>query len=680
MQVVEKCDPCMILKKTSFAKHICVACEEKLCEECVKDHARRKATAFHTPIAIPNTTECPGKPRPLDILSDNITLSWEPPLVFGDDDYYQISYKEIGCDRRWRYFPGEYKETTATLSKLKSNASFVFRDRAVYLDREGPYSAESDALTTCQSPAFRFATVSTNELNADSSPTIFPVPVTETTSERHKAGKIRTFEIGEPLVRIDKSKTIILVGATGSGKSTLVDGLINYVLGVNWDDTYRFTVKVVTKGDAERRENKALSQEDWITCYTLNPENGSRLSYQLNIIDTPGFGDIRGMERDQAMVDQVRILFSEEKPEGISNIDAVCFLLKAPDARLTLPQMYIFQSVMSLFGNDVERNICSLITFADGKEPPVLAAMKASGLPFGCTFAFNNCALYAKNVKLSNASLSPMFWDISVSGFRSFFEYLDGVESCSLEKTRDVLRERSKLDAVAKKLQPLIDSGLLKTGRLRQEQNEISETRRSLERNKNFEIEVTEEQQRKRDLPRGQYVTNCLHCNISCHVNCTCSIADKAKCSVMNAYGYCNFCPGKCHWQHHATTPYIFERVTVKVKKTYPEMQQKYFEQTQRLCSQEILVKNLKQELNDIFDNSQGLMAEFQKCTNRLKEIALQGNPFVMLEEHLDVLLENEKLERKEGFMQRISLLKEMQKRACMLQYFEQFQEESKKL
>jgi polynucleotide 5'-kinase involved in rRNA processing len=37
----------------------------------------------------------------------------------------------------------------------------------------------------------------------------------------------------------------MLVGATGTGKSTLVDGIVNYALGVQWDDPYRFTVKDV---------------------------------------------------------------------------------------------------------------------------------------------------------------------------------------------------------------------------------------------------------------------------------------------------------------------------------------------------------------------------------------------------------------------------------------------------
>lgn len=47
----------------------------------------------------------------------------------------------------------------------------------------------------------------------------------------------------------------MLVGATGSGKSTLVDGIVNYVMGVSFDDPYRFTLIQL-----EEEENKIGNQ------------------------------------------------------------------------------------------------------------------------------------------------------------------------------------------------------------------------------------------------------------------------------------------------------------------------------------------------------------------------------------------------------------------------------------
>jgi ABC-type nitrate/sulfonate/bicarbonate transport system ATPase subunit len=53
-----------------------------------------------------------------------------------------------------------------------------------------------------------------------------------------------------------REKTIMLVGATGSGKSTLIDGFANYLFDVNWDDPFRFTLV-----DLEREEKRRLSDQ-----------------------------------------------------------------------------------------------------------------------------------------------------------------------------------------------------------------------------------------------------------------------------------------------------------------------------------------------------------------------------------------------------------------------------------
>lgn len=47
----------------------------------------------------------------------------------------------------------------------------------------------------------------------------------------------------------------MLVGATGSGKSTLVDGIVNYVMGVSFEDPFRFSLIQL-----EKEENKIDNQ------------------------------------------------------------------------------------------------------------------------------------------------------------------------------------------------------------------------------------------------------------------------------------------------------------------------------------------------------------------------------------------------------------------------------------
>lgn len=40
----------------------------------------------------------------------------------------------------------------------------------------------------------------------------------------------------------EEEKSIILIGATGSGKSKLLDGIVNYLTGVRFEDPFRFTL------------------------------------------------------------------------------------------------------------------------------------------------------------------------------------------------------------------------------------------------------------------------------------------------------------------------------------------------------------------------------------------------------------------------------------------------------
>ncbi|WAR30921.1 hypothetical protein MAR_033467 [Mya arenaria] len=282
-------------------------------------------------------------------------------------NYYQVSMKYDDQNSKWN----------GKIEDIKSNTKFIFRVRVVHEHGEGLYSPERNVIITFPSPASRIVEFS-SKVNSENR-TLYDLPVTENRTARDETAKSRQFWLGLPIVA-PKEKTIMLIGETGTGKSTLVNGIVNYIRGVHWDDPFRFTI-IDLEDETQRETNQvlpilqALPQTEWITRYTIFPEKGSRVSYCLNIIDTPRFGDTRGLQRDQEIVTQIRQFFSAKQPKGVSVIDAICFLIKAPDARLTDVQSYVFQRIMSFLGRDVEDNICSLITFADCRDPLVLAAL-----------------------------------------------------------------------------------------------------------------------------------------------------------------------------------------------------------------------------------------------------------------------------------------------------------------
>lgn len=53
-----------------------------------------------------------------------------------------------------------------------------------------------------------------------------------------------------------EQRTILIVGATGAGKSTLLDGMVNYLIGVKWNDNVRFSVLELSVEEAGRQQNQ----------------------------------------------------------------------------------------------------------------------------------------------------------------------------------------------------------------------------------------------------------------------------------------------------------------------------------------------------------------------------------------------------------------------------------------
>lgn len=398
------------------------------------------------------------------------------------------------------------------------------------------------------------------------------------------------------------------------------------------------------------------------------------MTYTLNIIDTPGFGDTREFERNQRIIDQIRQLFLETGAKGVLFLDALCFVVKAPDARLTVAQKYMFCSILSLFGKDINSNICTLITFADGAEPPIRGSLKEADIPFGSTFQFNNSALFAENTNLTSTSLLQVIWDMGFKSFQKFFEEISHFKTKSLSLTREVLQERDQLKDITAKIVPHIEDGLKKLSELQTELSLLEGYKNDIKCNADFEYEVEESFLTLVQLDSGHYVTNCLCCNITCHDNC--DIADddgKSKCRVMKD-GFCTVCSGKCSWTVHKNSHLKFVHCVKKVKKTYFEMKRRYEEAIGRKLSQECLIENLISEIKNMFETVdwKNMMAKMNCCKSRLKEIELRPDPLCTLE-HLDTMIQAENHEKQPGYQSRIKKLRKLKDISKVEEDYEQF-------
>ncbi|XP_075071560.1 uncharacterized protein LOC142160588 [Mixophyes fleayi] len=460
------------------------------------------------------------------------------------------------------------------------------------------------------------------------------------------------------------NKVILLLGATGSGKTTLINGMANYILGVEWKDDFRYKlVHEVTN------KSQAHSQTSVVTAYKINYESGNQIPYSLTLIDTPGFGDTRGIEQDKKITEDIDAFFTAHS--GIDQIDAVCFVVQASLPRLTSTQKYIFNSVFSIFGKDIKDNIFILINFSDAETPPVLEAIKHADIPCPLDsngdpihFKFNNSALFANN-QASNMSFNEMFWNMGVESMRTFFSDLSKLESKSLKLTKEVLMERKQLQMTLQALQTQIKAGLIKLDEIRKTQEALQQNKGLMAANKYFEYEVyiTVAEMHK----VNNNTTNCSKCKFTCDDVCRIPFDSmKWLCDAMKN-GHCTQCPGKCAWRDHTNERYKWDYVTKIVKRTSDQLKNRYEKAAGEVMNAGKIFIKLKEEYDLVKDAVFLLICKSSQSLKRLHEIALIPNQ-LSVTDYIDLRLQSEEQEAKPGYRERIKSLMEVREQEEMLQ------------
>ena len=124
--------------------------------------------------------------------------------------------------------------------------------------------------------------------------------------------------------QVKKAIKIMVIAEVGSGKTTLLNSFINYLLGIKFEDNFRY--KIIDE-DLEPFRNNQISE---IKTYYIEEHNGYP---PIMIINTPGFGDTMGTN----IVNQIRNFIIE----SLSEINAICFVCKSHNRRISISQKYI---------------------------------------------------------------------------------------------------------------------------------------------------------------------------------------------------------------------------------------------------------------------------------------------------------------------------------------------------
>ncbi|KAK2887856.1 hypothetical protein Q8A73_019304 [Channa argus] len=442
------------------------------------------------------------------------------------------------------------------------------------------------------------------------------------------------------------NKTILLVGETGAGKSTLINTLVNYTMGVKFEDNIWFEIV------EDENKSQAESQTSDVMVYEIFGFENKTVPYSLTIIDTPGYGDTRGLNLDFIVSQRLFDLFRSR--EGVHETDAVGLVMKASENRVSDRLRYIFDSVMSLFGKDLEEKIIILITHSDGITPEnALKALEAANI---------KCAKNEKNQPLhfmfNNRQSTPRTedngfglenaWRVTKRGMGQFTDFLKRSRAQKLDKTFEVLHSRIRVTACINNLQDRLKLIELKQRQIQQTQEALQKHEQEMKNNANFTVEVEEVYKVRVEISGGMWgmvffkgAVCCIVCEENCHYpGCTMARSPE-DCEIMRG-GRCTVCTGRCPVSVHVKDTWRYVTKTKTFKRTENEMKAKYEKNKLESNKKLSLLANLQEEMEHFEAEKCLLLEESYQHVVRLEQIALNVSS-LSTQVHLDFLIEKMK-------------------------------------
>ncbi|XP_047424880.1 uncharacterized protein LOC124996159 isoform X2 [Mugil cephalus] len=494
------------------------------------------------------------------------------------------------------------------------------------------------------------------EVIQEGSPSCFKL-----TTKTEPVGTLRRVTFGRRNVDMP-NKTILLVGETGAGKSTLVNFLVNYSMGVKFEDDVWFDIL-----EGEEKKSQSESQTTDVIVYKIFGFEGQTLPYSLTIIDTPGYGSTEAIEHDVVVNQRLFDWFRSE--DGVHEVDVVGVVMKATDNRLSDRLSYVFNSVMSLFGKDLEKNIVALMTHSDGLTPTdAVEALKVATIKCAKNnkgqlvhFVFNNRQHQDRSQQRQRKKLEEAH-QISVEGMKGLVAFMEKTAARELKETADVLNERIRLTACIQNLNDRIHMTEMKQRELRQTKEALKKHEQEMKMNKQFTIEV-DEAYKELEATDGRMwglfffegAVCCTHCEENCHYP-GCTVAWKPEhCEVMKK-GRCTVCSRNCLASAHVKDKWVYVEKTRRVKKTLTDMKNRYESNKAEAAKKTSLLKKLQQEIENLEKDKEKWLEEAYQHVERLELIALHVDS-VSTHVHLGFFIERMKIK---GYTEKFQRLKEM--------------------
>ena len=240
----------------------------------------------------------------------------------------------------------------------------------------------------------------------------------------------------------DKSTNIMVIGETGTGKSFWLHNLVNYIHNIQLEENNRYYLfdeknleEQYEKQYGEKLPNNLIVDKPYV--YNIKATN----IYQnpIRVIDTPGYGDSRGLTKDKSRIQNIKKLLNEL---NINSLNSICLFIKASTTRINIMLKFIYSQLISLFNKEIFNNLLVIFTFYDGyKNIYALETLKNKDDDFyKCFGDINNIPCFTfDNMAYFNddREFVEKLYENNNTNFYKFFKTLSSFKRVSLATNND---------------------------------------------------------------------------------------------------------------------------------------------------------------------------------------------------------------------------------------------------
>jgi len=440
---------------------------------------------------------------------------------------------------------------------------------------------------------------------------------------------------------------VLFCGKTGDGKTTAINAFFNIIKGIEIDDPYRFIL--IT--EPEKKTGQAESQTDGVHIYYVKDYENK----PVIIIDSQGYGDTRGKEYDDSLINSFKHIFSNV----IDHINTALFIVKTNTNRIDVLTKYIFSSVTSLFSEDISENFLILATFCDKgtktKGPAFVSSIQTDADFLKINKRMNDKWWYAID---SMSIFDPEKDNLTIYSFESAIELYEKkvkiLRAKNIKNCAEVLSNRIELRIKIEKLTNDFQQLLVEQDNLEVKEKNLNETKRKLDEiesniknlnnsieecdnpkalekkleefNKEFEkdLDNLDNQVEEKKVKKLTYFedTKCTHCDIcenNCHEICDCFFSFIFhRCKIFTFFGKrCEICG--CQKEDHKQDHYYYKYQKVDDSEEKEKNEKRKLTKIQK----EEERKKIKEKLNKAKDQKTKLdikLQIFEKNKNILEQ------------------------------------------------------------